>query len=341
VRRFLVGLALFAAVAFGIRALAQMIAGASPSLFRRDAAAEFFRRYVDADGRVVRHDQGSDTVSEGQAYAMLLAVAMDDSRRFATVWGWTKRTMQRSDGLLSWHFADGRIVDTEPASDADADAAHALLLAADRFGVPSYFREARRIAGAILADETVTFGDGRVLVAGTWARKQRIVNPSYLDPRVFRAFADAFDDEHWANLSRTGIEIVRRLTSDGAAMPPDWAQVGRGATVHAIDAPDGMSAPGSNGLDAARTVVRFAASCDEHARSLASRMTAAAGGASGQHPLEIVAQASASDARGDDKARDELLLRAEHVARMSPTYYGWAWVALGPAMLDGRALGSC
>src|SRR5207237_725785 len=51
-------------------------------------AERFMRRYVDADGRVVRRDQGGDTVSEGQAYAMLLAVALDDRARFDRVWDW-------------------------------------------------------------------------------------------------------------------------------------------------------------------------------------------------------------------------------------------------------------
>ncbi len=35
----------------------------------RAAAADFLDRYVDEDGWVVRHDQGGDTVSEGQSYA--------------------------------------------------------------------------------------------------------------------------------------------------------------------------------------------------------------------------------------------------------------------------------
>ena len=60
----------------------------------------FLDRYVDGDGRVVRHDQGGDTVSEGQAYAMLLSVAADDRSRFDRVWGWTRAHLRRSDGLL-------------------------------------------------------------------------------------------------------------------------------------------------------------------------------------------------------------------------------------------------
>src|SRR5438045_6380113 len=47
---------------------------ASPSPATRTARA-FLDRYVMGDGRVARIDQGGDTVSEGQAYALLLAAA--------------------------------------------------------------------------------------------------------------------------------------------------------------------------------------------------------------------------------------------------------------------------
>ncbi|WP_295787969.1 glycosyl hydrolase family 8, partial [uncultured Microbacterium sp.] len=56
---------------------------------RTTATAEaFLDTYVDA-GRVVRTDQGGDTVSEGQAYGLLLAVAADDPSRFDSIWEWT------------------------------------------------------------------------------------------------------------------------------------------------------------------------------------------------------------------------------------------------------------
>ena len=50
------------------------------------AARAFLTAYVDPDGRVVRRDQGGDTVSEGQGYALLLAVVLGDKARFQRVW---------------------------------------------------------------------------------------------------------------------------------------------------------------------------------------------------------------------------------------------------------------
>src|SRR5436190_19354649 len=94
------------------------------------AIRSFFDRYVDPDGRVVRHDQGGDTVSEGQSYALLLAAISDDRAHFDRVWTWTTAHLERDDGLLSWRYADGAVVDQMSATDADVQAAWALTLAA-------------------------------------------------------------------------------------------------------------------------------------------------------------------------------------------------------------------
>jgi endoglucanase len=93
------------------------------------AAKAFLDTYVAEDGRVRRIDQGDDTVGEGQAYGMLLAAAVGDEDRFDAIWGWTKDNIRRPDGLLSFLWKDGKVADPEPASDADVDAARALLVA--------------------------------------------------------------------------------------------------------------------------------------------------------------------------------------------------------------------
>ena len=63
---------------------------------RAEAAARYFlEHYVNPDGRVVRHDQGNDTVSEGQAYGMLIAAAIGDARTFDAIWAWTQANLRR------------------------------------------------------------------------------------------------------------------------------------------------------------------------------------------------------------------------------------------------------
>src|SRR5260221_253779 len=92
------------------------------------AASRFLAKYTGPDGRVVRLDQGRDTVSEGQAYGMLLAEVAGDYRAFQRIWLWTHRHLQHRDGLFSFHTnARGKVTSRQPASDADLLIAWALL----------------------------------------------------------------------------------------------------------------------------------------------------------------------------------------------------------------------
>src|SRR5207244_12441137 len=146
----------------------------------------FLDAYMDPDGRVVRRDQGGDTVSEGQAYAMLLAAAIGDRAAFDRAWSWTQQNLQRPDGLLSSRWQNGQVADSNPATDADLDAARALLVAAQRFRDSGYRAAGLRIAHSILDEETADVNGKPVLVAGTWARAAPpTVDPSYFDPRAF------------------------------------------------------------------------------------------------------------------------------------------------------------
>src|SRR6476619_1821648 len=136
-------------------------AGSLGALTAHEAGESFLSGYVGPDGRVTRRDEGGDTVSEGQAYAMLVAAALNDQQHFTRVWVWTKRNLAREDGLLAWRWKDGQVVDNASASDADLEAA--------AFGDDQLKAEGIRLGTAVLDKETVMTSVGRVLVAGSWA----------------------------------------------------------------------------------------------------------------------------------------------------------------------------
>lgn len=320
------------------------------------AGARFLEDYVDSEGRVVRRDQGGDTVSEGQAYAMLVAVALEDRERFDAIWSWTRTHLQRDDGLLAWRWADGEIVDRAPATDADVDAAHALAIAVTAFGDHRYGADARHLASAILAHEVVEGRLGPVAVAGPWAVSERWVNPSYGAPVAFARLRAATGDPAWDHLD----DGARRVVEGSAAasdLPPDWARL----TDDAVEpAPPPSGGDVRHGYDAARTAVRFAIDCDAHGRSLAAAMDdeydggtlddgapAAVLSLRGRplvdhgHPVMSVGAAAAALAAGDRKDAARLLTIAEHQDREHPTYYGAAWVALGRLWLSTDELGGC
>jgi endoglucanase len=289
----------------------------------------FLDRYVEDDGRVVRHDQGGDTVSEGQAYAMLLAVDAGDEERFARVWAWTRDHLRRPDGLLSWRWADGRVADPQPAADADLDAAHALVAAAERFGEPRYAADGRALAEAIAAHETTD----DVLVAGPWAREQAVVNPSYWSPRAYARLG-------MTDLAASSRRLADRLTE--SALPPDWARVEPWGVV-----PTGPPSGGEPvySYDALRVPIRLVASCEPADRALAARLwprlqtrpgspkRALDGRPLSDHESAAALAGAAAAAHAAGADADALLDRAAALERERPTYYGSALVALAEMAL--------
>ena len=320
-----------------------------------DAAARtFLDEYVDADGRVVRHDQGGDTVSEGQAYAMLVAAATGDRERFDAVWQWTQDNLERPDGLLSWRWAEGQVVDDESAADADLDAARALVVAGKRFDDETLTADGIRLGEAVLDEETVRTDAGRVLVAGTWVvETPYAVNPSYVSPVATSVLGAASDDPRWAKLEAGSRAVVEDLVDDGR-LPPDWAEIQGDGSVRATAGPDGQ--PERFGYDAARTVLRHAESCEEVDQDLAARARdllarpdrayavydlAGSPQTDVVHPLSYAALAAAHAASGEDEEARAALDEADAAQRENPTYYGAAWAALGRLMLQDGALLGC
>lgn len=330
--------------------------GAGSRAARGGTVATFFQDYVDDSGRVVRHDQGGDTVSEGQAYALLLAAATGDRQRFVQVWKWTKDNLQREDGLLSWQWADGKVVDPEPATDADLDAARALVMAGQSFSDEELVDEAKRLGRAILEHETAEVGGDLVLLAGPWARADRVVNPSYVSPCTYSVLEEATGDDRWSRLRQSGNLLVESLL-DQADLPPDWARLDESAAVTATGPPSASDDRPQYGLDAARLAFRLAEDCDGKGPELASRLWSRLEGLEGQgaavaysldgeritpdeHPVGLVGAAAAARSAGATDSSEELLARAAALARRHPTYYGTAWLALGEALLGAPSAGT-
>jgi cellulose synthase (UDP-forming) len=362
----MIAAAVVAPVALGVLGAKGLASHPTLSQKAHDAAESFFSRYVQPDGRVARTDQGGDTVSEGQAYAMLLAVALDDRSRFDRVWLWTKDNLQRGDGLLAYHWSNGHVDSSEPATDADLDAARALVLAGKRFSSEDYANAGVRMGEAVLGGETSEVSGLPVLVPGPWATSSTpIVNPSYFSPRAYADLASAHQDPRWDDIAGTSRSIAATLT--GSGLPPDWARVDAlvpsggeaSAQAQAIGNPGGAAASGSSGptsgLDAVRLAIRSAESCVPADRRIAAHLwplyrrhpgiaTYSLSGAPvghGTHAASYVAAAAAAKAGGDDEATQQLLDRAQQADSSQPTYYGAAWVALGRVMLTSSALGSC
>ena len=322
------------------------------------AAAQFINRYVTSDGRVIRHDQGGDIVSEGQAYGMLIAEIAERPSLTRRIWSWTRAHLGRSDGLFAWHATGtGQIEDPHSAADADVLIAYALLRYTGP-GQAAMHDAGGRVAVAVLANESVTLAGGEPLVVpGPWAKltSPPTVDPSYLMPGVFHALARMTGDGRWTRAAAAAIATISDLTDGGRRLPPDWAALS-GGRLHAIAEPGG-GAGVQYGLDAARLPVWFGTACDSSARTLAAswwRNVLSLGDRSApqaltlsgatidpnKSALTLLAGAAAATAAGDKNAAASLSGRAAALARYTPTYYGNAWAALGAALLE-RSLDPC
>jgi endoglucanase len=228
-------------------------------------------RYVTGDGRVIRHDQGGDIVSEGQAYAMLTAEVAGRPALVRTIWSWASAHLGGSDGLFAAHAnGAGHVEDPQSATDADTLIAYALL----RYTGPdqdALRNSGRRVADAVLARESVSLPDGAPLpVAGPWATSKNppVVDPSYLMPGVFEALASLTGDARWHGAAAAATTMIAGLTDSGTRLPPDWAGLAHGRLVPIAN--PGGGAGVQYGFDAARLPIWFATACTAGARRLAA-----------------------------------------------------------------------
>lgn len=330
---------------------------AAPLMSPEEAAAAFLDAWVDDDGRVVRRDQGDDTVSEGQAYGLLIAVGADDEEAFESIWRWTAENLMRDDGLLAWRWQDGAVLDSEPASDADLDAARALVLAGDRFGRQDFTDAGTALATRVMDDMTASTPFGRILLPGLWAAGGRdyFYNPSYASPAAFSALGEATGDSRWAELVAGGEAVTAELLA-GSPLPPDWARVNADGTINPMAGAGGLGEDVRYSYDAARLPIRFAESCRVEDRQLAAQLLGPLnrqdtlptaldlGGTEvspDEHPLGYLARAASASAAGDTSLAREDIERASMLGQEFGTYYGAAWTALGRLMLETDRLGGC
>ncbi len=171
--------------------------------------AQYVRAFVQEDGRVVDRARDDLSTSEGEAYAMLRAVWVDDQPTVDRVRTWTLDNLQRSQlhALPAWKWGrrdDGTwgVLDAQAAADADLLMAWALLIAADRWQVPALQEQAVGLLHAIWEQEVALVAGRYVLLPGPWARglDPLPVNPSYLVPSAFRAAAVADPAHPWGEL---------------------------------------------------------------------------------------------------------------------------------------------
>ncbi|MBD2354579.1 glycosyl hydrolase [Tolypothrix sp. FACHB-123] len=198
------------------------------------------RKFIQGDGRVIDYEASDHSTSEGQAYAMLRAVFIDDPETFALTLKWAESNLLRqqngkpTDNLWAWKWGkkpdnSWGIIDSNFASDGDIDAITALILASRRWQRPEYMELAKTKLRDLWNLSTISGTDGkRYLLPGPTAafvpnESTLYLNPSYLAPYAFRIFAQIDPGRDWLSLVDSSYQILEnsaRLSTVG--LPSDW-----------------------------------------------------------------------------------------------------------------------
>jgi endoglucanase len=229
--------------------------------------AGYKQGFVGNDGRVSDPTRGGITTSEGQSYALLRAVWMDDRSSFDAVWHWTTANLQvRGDGLFASLWGGSGVQDHNSATDADSDIALALLFAAHHFGDASYRAAALGVLNGMWQHDVTSINGMNVVAAGNWAATQQspgpVINPSYFAPYAYRVFAREDSGHPWASLVDSSYTLLDRCTAatlDGttsAGLPPNWCAISR-STGQIVSFPQ-IAGSDNYGYDAFRVMWRVA-----------------------------------------------------------------------------------
>lgn len=137
----------------------------------------------------VKFDQVRYTVSEGIAYGMLLSAYAGDKITFDGLWKFYKKH-SNGKGVMNWKIDGCNTINGENgATDAEVDAAMALIVASKQWATATtpydYAKEAETLIKAIKQHEMETDGDTKC--GDAWNNSTR--NPSYYAPAYYREYA--------------------------------------------------------------------------------------------------------------------------------------------------------
>jgi endo-1,4-beta-D-glucanase Y len=176
-------------------------------------------------GPVIRPENNNDTVSEGIAYGMLIAVNMNDKSTFDnlyTYWKGKKGDGSSTAGLMTWCQSTGGNACSSlggSATDADEDAAFALIQAGKVFG-GTYASDAAGLISDIWAKDIdsannlPTYGSH-----ATNSTTSNPTNPSYFAPAYYRIFATIDTSHAWGTVASNSLSAINALAGTNGLVP--------------------------------------------------------------------------------------------------------------------------
>jgi hypothetical protein len=156
----------------------------------------------------------NSTVSEGIAYGMLIAVAMDDQPLFDDLWKYSQ-LWKNEHGLMHWYInaAGTQVLGNGGATDSDEDIAWALVMAERQWGgagsVGTSYLELARAQIQRIWDWEIDHTRGDLLLPGDAWGSNIVFNPSYFAPHQYRLFGQVTGQTaEWNRVIDTGYRIL-------------------------------------------------------------------------------------------------------------------------------------
>ncbi|HXE17247.1 MAG TPA: glycosyl hydrolase family 8 [Stellaceae bacterium] len=196
--------------------------------------AIFKDRFIRENGKLV-DSFSALSHSEGQGYAMLLALGANDRATFDKVWNWTRTNLKRpTDSLLAWNWTPtlggpgGAVADSNDATDGDILVAWALHRAARQWQTPAYDAAAKPIAQDVLDKLVRDVGGFAVLLPGLNGFEHDgaiTINLSYWIFPAFMSLNEIVPSLRWYELERSGLYLVSAARFGAMKLPADWMVV--------------------------------------------------------------------------------------------------------------------
>ncbi len=195
--------------------------------------------FMDSQVRVIDHDSGDRTTSEGQAYGMFFALVANDRSRFDGLLSWTEQNLAEHDlanHLPAWLWGKGAnnqwgVLDSNSAADADIWMAYTLLEAGRAWHVRQYTQLGQAMAQQIAREEVAQVpGLGLTVLPGSngfHTEDSYRLNASYMPLQLILGLASLAPEGAWQQIAATIPDLVRDSSPHGFAS--DWIVFKSGA----------------------------------------------------------------------------------------------------------------
>ena len=211
-----------------------------------DAWRMYQSKFISPDGRVIDDVNGRISHSEGQGYAMQIAVRAGDRAGFDRLWNWARANLEvRGDNLAAWRWDpahDPHVADRNSATDGDLLIAWALAEAGAKWD-PAYTDAGRAIADAIGTRVVIPSPFGSLLLPGAqgFGPGERsdgpVVNLSYWIFPALDRLGSISHSADWSGVAQSGLGLIDAARFGSSRLPSNWISLAGKAPEPARDFP--------------------------------------------------------------------------------------------------------